>query len=72
MRYFMWNYKETMVTTVWNPSINGESMETTYVSLKERMRNPVNGKRDSDQLADIGKGIAMIMDYIESKENDQK
>lgn len=65
---FKWNEVETIISSVWDPSINEESFFTTVQSIKERLQNPVNGKRPGDQLADIGKGLALIMDYLESKE----
>jgi hypothetical protein len=67
MIYFKWNDAEVITTTVWNTSITLR-MEVHVQSLKERLKSPIGGKRDIDQLVDIGKGIAAIMDYIESRE----
>jgi hypothetical protein len=68
---FKWNEPEQKTTSIWNTSINSETLWSDVRSIKERLKLPANGTRIDDHLRDIGQGIAMIMDYIETKEKQE-
>jgi len=61
-----WNEKKSVTRTVWDSSGTGgvEKDIVQYLSIKEMLYSP-NQVRSSDHIANIGIGIAMIMDYLE-------
>lgn len=68
MKKFEWNKDEMISICEYDTNASAEKFYNTFSTLKSRLSYPPGNRRTDDHIADIGKGIAMIMDYIEDKE----
>jgi hypothetical protein len=65
---FAWNKTETTGIRFWDHDIEDVSDKSVTTSLKQRLYNTANGINSTEVIADIAKGLAMIMDELEKNE----